>query len=66
MNTNSEERGSSGINILWPDTENTQFKEQLKLRKDGGNANNISPIIKYSLENGVVALWFGEFGIRSL
>ena len=60
MNTNSEERGSSGINILWPDTENTQFKEQLKIAKDGGNANNISPIIKYSLENGVVALWFGD------
>ena len=60
MNQNSEERGSSGINILWPDTENTQFKEQLKIAKDGGNANNISPIIKYSLENGVVALWFGD------
>lgn len=60
MNQNSEERRCSGINILWPDTENTQFKEQLKIAKDGGNANNISPIIKYSLENGVVALWFGD------
>ena len=50
MNQNSEERRCSGINILWPDTENTQFKEQLKIAKDGGNANNISPIIKYSLE----------------
>lgn len=60
INENSEERGSSGINFLWPDTENSQFKEQLKIAKDGGNANNISPIIEYSLENGVVALWFGD------
>lgn len=60
MNDGSDERGSSGINILWPDTNNTDFKEQLKIAKDGGNSNNISPIIKYSLEKGVVALWFGD------
>lgn len=60
MNFNSEERDSSGINILWPDTDNKQFIDQLKIAKDGGNANNISPIIQYSLKNGVVALWFGD------
>ena len=60
MNDSDDERGSSGINILWPDTNNTEFKEQLKIAKDGGNANNISPIIQYSLQNGVVALWFGD------
>ncbi len=60
MNLSDEERGSSGINILWPVTTNEKFKEQLKIAKDGGNANNISPIIKYSLENGIVALWFGD------
>ena len=60
MNESNDERSSSGINILWPDTENTNFIEQLKIAKEGGNANNISPIIKYSLEGGVVALWFGD------
>lgn len=60
MNQSSEERGNSGITILWPNVENAQFKEQLKIAQDGGNANNISPIIKYSLESGVVALWFGD------
>lgn len=60
MNDSNDERGSSGINILWPDTNNAEFKEQLKIAKDGGNANNISPIIQYSLQNGVVALWFGD------
>lgn len=60
MNKSSEERYGSGINVLWPDVENAEFKEQLKIAKDGGNANNISPIVQYSLEKGVVALWFGD------
>lgn len=60
MNQFDDERGSSGINILWPITTNENFKSELKTAKDGGNANNISPIIKYSLERGVNALWFGD------
>ena len=60
MNLSDDERGSSGINILWPITTNENFKKQLKTAKEGGNANNISPIIKYSLENGVTVLWFGD------
>lgn len=60
MNQSDDERGSSGINILWPITTNENFKSELKIAKDGGNANNISPIIKYSLEQGVNALWFGD------
>lgn len=60
MNISDEERGSSGINILWPDTVNKYFKSELDTAEDGGNANNISPVIKYSLEDGVTALWFGD------
>ena len=60
INENNEERSAAGINILWPDTENAAFKKQLKIAKDGGCANNISPIIQYSLNSGVVALWFGD------
>ena len=60
MNQSDDDRGSSGINILWPITTNENFKSELKTAKDGGNANNISPIIKYSLEKGVNALWFGD------
>ena len=60
MNQSDDARGSSGINILWPITTNENFKSELKTAKDGGNANNISPIIKYSLERGVNALWFGD------
>lgn len=60
MNRTSDERGSAGINILWPDTENEYFKEVLEAAEDGESPNNTSAIIKYSLENGVTALWMGD------
>jgi len=60
MNLSDKERGCAGINILWPITSNENFKSQLKIAQEGGNANNISPIVKYSLQNGVNALWFGD------
>lgn len=52
--------GSSGINILWPDVDNEKFKEALEKANNGEEPNNISPIIKYSLEQGITALWFGD------
>lgn len=60
MNQSDQERGSAGINILWPVTENEDFKEALEKAKNGESPNNISPIIKYSLEEGVTALWMGD------
>ncbi|MCY3665743.1 MAG: hypothetical protein OXH81_08795 [Gemmatimonadetes bacterium] len=60
MNLNSEERGNSGIDILWPDRNNGHFKNALQDAAKGKSPNNISPIIKYSLQNGVTALWMGD------
>lgn len=62
MNKDDDEKkyGSSGINILWPVTENENFKEELKNAKEGKCPNNISPIIKYSLNNEATLLWFGD------
>lgn len=62
MNKDDEEKkyGSSGINILWPITENEDYKLELDNAKNGESPNNISPIIKYSLNNGVTVLWFGD------
>ncbi len=60
MNQTTNERGSSGINILWPDTSNKYFKEELEKVKEGESPNNISPVIKYSLEDGVNCLWMGD------
>lgn len=60
MNQSNEERGSSGIEILWPKTDNKFFKEALDNAKNGDSPNNISPIIKYSVENGAKAIWMGD------
>lgn len=62
MNNGGDGRGSSGIFILWPNRSNEYFKEELKKLENGekDSANNISPIIEYSLNCGVTALWFGD------
>lgn len=60
MNISDNERGSSGISILWPNTENEKFKEVLTKVKDGESPNNISPVLKYSLTDGVRILWMGD------
>lgn len=57
---NGKEIGSSGINILWPNTENQFYKDALKLAKDGGSPNNISPIITYHLISGAKYQWMGD------
>lgn len=60
MNQSDDERGSSGLNILWPDTDNHDYKDALEQSKNGESPNNISPIIKYSQEDGVNMLWMGD------
>lgn len=60
MNKSDAERGSSGINILWPKTNNQYYKDALKVAKDGGSPNNISPIITYSIEDSAIYQWMGD------
>ena len=60
MNQGDEERGSAGINILWPNTNNQYFKDALKVAKDGGSPNNISPITTYSIQDGAKYQWMGD------
>ena len=60
INISDEERGSAGINILWPITSNRHYKDALKKAEEGESPNNISSIIKYSLKNGVTMLWMGD------
>ena len=60
MNKNSKERGSSGINIRWPITSNKHFKKALENADDGESPNNISPVITYSLNDGVDMAWFDD------
>lgn len=60
MNQDNEERGSSGISILWPDTNNELFQKELAHVANGHGANNISAVIKYSVKGGVTVLWMGD------
>jgi len=60
MNEIDEHRGSADINILWPDPSHDSFIAALEVAEDGGTANNICPIIRYSLNNGGSAIWFGD------
>lgn len=60
MNQSSDEREFSGIDILWPKTENEEFKKAMKETEKSGSPNNISAIIKYSSPGGVKALWMGD------
>lgn len=60
LNQESDGRKSSGINFLWPDINNAEYKEILKKVKEGKEHNNLSPIIKYSITTGQKFLWMGD------
>ena len=55
-----DNRGSSGINFLWPDVDNDDYIEALEKVKKGAGFNNISPIFTYSLNNGITVMWMGD------
>lgn len=60
LNDSNEVRSSSGIMVLWPDTNNEAFKNVQRSAKDGGSPNNLSTILKYSRNGGVKMLWLGD------
>jgi beta-lactamase superfamily II metal-dependent hydrolase len=60
MNASSEERGSVGIDILWPIVGDADHETALDDAARGLTPNNISCIVKYSLNNGVKMLWMGD------
>jgi Metallo-beta-lactamase superfamily len=60
MNVGSEDRSTSGLSILWPKLSDPDFKNVLASAKDGGSPNNLSIILKYSIESSATMLWFGD------
>lgn len=60
MNRGDDERGSAGINCLWPVRDNKTFKEALEKAKNGESPNNISPILTYSINEGAGFMWLGD------
>jgi len=59
MNQQCDERGSAGINCLWPDRENKHFKDALEKAKSGESPNNISPILTYGIGK-TKFMWLGD------
>lgn len=55
-----ENHGSAGINCLWPVENNEDFKNALDLAEEGKAYNNLSPVLTYSLNNGVKVMWMGD------
>lgn len=60
MNVSDNERGSAGINCLWPITSDPNYLQALNNAQNGESPNNISPIITYSLESGATFMWMGD------
>ena len=60
LNESDDERGGAGIYVSWPKTSNEDFKMALESAADGKSPNNISPVITYSLKEGVTMAWFGD------
>lgn len=61
MNRSDDERHSSGIEVLWPVMDDENFVKVLESAADDGtDVNNLSPVITYSVNEGVVAMWMGD------
>lgn len=60
MNLEGGDRGSAGISILWPDTDNEHFKEALAQANVGESFNNISAVVRYQLQGGASFMWLGD------
>jgi beta-lactamase superfamily II metal-dependent hydrolase len=53
----NDKRGNAGIQVIWPITSNDAYKDALEV---GGSPNNISAILKYSLNGGATIVWMGD------
>ena len=60
LNEPNHVRNGAGINVYWPDTTDQNFQEALAQAKAGESPNNISPIITYTLQDGVTVMWMGD------
>jgi hypothetical protein len=60
MNLSDEERQTSGLSVLWPDTSNPYFKAAVAECETGKSYNNVSAVIRYSIENGPSFIWLGD------
>lgn len=60
LNRHDNVRGGAGIQVLWPDISNADFKEALRLCDEGESFNNVSAIVRYSIAGGASFMWLGD------
>ncbi|WP_116600235.1 hypothetical protein [Primorskyibacter marinus] len=60
MNLGDDVRKTAGISILWPDTANAYFRRALAACNAGESYNNLSSVIRYSLQDGASVMWLGD------
>ncbi len=60
MNLPSPERGSSGLTCLWPSRSDPDFRSALADAAAGLSPNNISPILRYTIQGGPSMVWMGD------
>jgi len=60
INQTDDKRGSAGIRIIWPIVDNPFYEEALEKAEGGESPNNISAVIRYTLNDGGTALWMGD------
>jgi beta-lactamase superfamily II metal-dependent hydrolase len=60
MNEDNEIRKNSGLRVLWPIRSNQHYQEELEKAADGECPNNISIILRYSVEDSASIMWMGD------
>ena len=60
LNLSDDERKTAGIKFLWPDVNNADYKSALRQAETGNSPNNISPVIKYGVQNSGRFVWMGD------
>ncbi len=60
LNLRENQISSTGISILWPDTSNIYFQNELNSTTFGSRPNNLSPIILYESKEGAKVVWMGD------
>lgn len=60
MNMKDDTRGSAGLFCLWPIVSDDKYKDALEKAHDGESPNNISPAIRYSINDSASFLWMGD------
>lgn len=60
LNEGDDERRGAGIQVLWPDTSNADFKAALAACDAGESYNNTSAVLRYHLNGGASFMWLGD------